>query len=285
MPSQGRQVRRDLGRIEEEPRAPVGGQDRLAERQGRADHIAAPDIEQPGDRGRSGDHRRPRALFGQIRRDPGALGGRVFAGVFQRMRPHRRGRLGWTLGPPGAVQGIDLQSPELGPRLGRRGAEAGQGLGTVQARVVAHHRARLQGFAQKGGDPAIQQVAELEKVAIDLVAHLQGVASVHEDGRLFLEDDGRSGRAGEARGPGQAVIGRRQVFVLVLVLVRNQEAVHGLLGHGGADQGHVPGSEGGVVGFVEGLAHARVVGHGRRSAKPSTREDEGGPGVAVDAPM
>ena len=53
----GRQVGRHLGRIEEQPRRAVGVQDRLAQRQGRADDVAAADVEQPGDRGRRGDHR------------------------------------------------------------------------------------------------------------------------------------------------------------------------------------------------------------------------------------
>src|SRR3990167_4809804 len=45
---------------------------------------------------------------------------------------------------------------------------------------------------------------------------------------------GGPGRAGEAGGPGEAVVGRRQVLVLVLVLVRDEEAVQTLGLHGRA---------------------------------------------------
>jgi hypothetical protein len=44
----------------------------------------------------------------------------------------------------------------------------------------------------------------------------------------------------------------------MLVLVRHQEAVEALRGHGLADQRHVAGAEGAVGGFVEGLAHGRM---------------------------
>ncbi len=129
----------------------------------------------------------------------------------------------------------------------------------MQARVVADGPAGLGGLAQVGRHAALDEVADLEQLAVDLVADLQGVAAVDEDRRLVLQDHCCAGRAGEARGPRQAVVGGRQVLVLVFVLVRGDEAVETLLSHGLADQGHVLGPEGTVGAFVEGLAHGRHV--------------------------
>jgi len=125
----------------------------------------------------------------------------------------------------------------------------------VQARIVAQHLSGGQGVLEPGADPAIHQVAHLEQIQIHLIAHLQAIAAIHEDGRAILEDHRRSGRAGEAGGPGQAVIGRGQVLVLVLVLVRGDETVQTLARHGVADQGQVSGAEGRIGVVLEGLAH------------------------------
>ncbi len=136
------------------------------------------------------------------------------------VRHDRRLRLRGALRAPSLVQGIVGHRPQLGSGLGRRLAQALQRVGAVQARVVADHLARLQVAFQIGGHPPIDQIAHLEQRRIDLIAHLQGIAPVHEHGGLILEDHRRPGRAGKAGGPGQPVIGRRQVLVLMLVLVR-----------------------------------------------------------------
>src|SRR5436190_414215 len=78
-------------------------------------------------------------------------------------------------------------------------------------------------------------------------------------GGRALQDHRGPGRAGEAGGPGQPVVGGGQILVLVLVLVGDEEAVQPLAGHGLADQRHMPGPEGAVGGFVKRLAHARDV--------------------------
>ena len=142
--------------------------------------------------------------------------------IFQRMGNHRRRGLGGPRLAPRLIERIGVHGLEFGAGLGRRRAQALQGVGAVQARVIADGPAGLAGLAQIGRHPAVHQIAHLEQAAIHLVAHLQGVAAIHEDRRLVLEDHRRPGRAGEAGGPGQAVVGRRQIFVLVLVLVRDR---------------------------------------------------------------
>jgi hypothetical protein len=159
------------------------------------------------------------------------------------------------VGAPGLVQRIDGHGLELGAGLGGGGLQAVQGLRAVQAGVVADDGPGLGGF-QIGGNAALDEVADLEHALVDLLAHLQGVAAVDKDGGAVTHDHTGPGAAGEAAGPGQAVIGGGQVLVLMLVLVRHEEAVQTLLGHGGADQGNVTGTKGRVGGFIESLAHA-----------------------------
>ena len=60
---------------------------------------------------------------------------------------------------------------------------------------------------------------------VDLVAHLQRVAPVDEDRRAVGEHDRGAGRAGEAGQPGEPLLGRRHVFVLMPVGARHDEAV------------------------------------------------------------
>ena len=64
-----------------------------------------------------------------------------------------------------------------------------------------------------------------EQGGVDLIAHLQQIASVDEDHRAVAEHDRGAGRAGETGEPGEALVGRRHVFVLMAVGARNDEAV------------------------------------------------------------
>ncbi len=236
-----RQIGRHLVRVQEQPRGPVGVQHRLAQRQGRADHVAAADVEQPRDRGRGGDHRRLDAEVRQALADAGALGRGVLTGIGQRVGDHRGLGLAGPLGAPGRVQRIVGHRLQFGAGLGGRVPQPVERIGAVQLGIEADHLALGGGGLQPGRHPALDDVAHLEQALVDLVAHLQGVAAVHEDRGLVPEDHRRPGRAGEAGGPGQAVVGRRQIFVLVLVLVRDDQAVQTLGGHGLADQGQVLG--------------------------------------------
>ncbi len=64
----------------------------------------------------------------------------------------------------------------------------------------------------------------LEQRHIHLVADLQGIAAVDEDGGLLRQHDGDAGRAREAGEPGQALGPRRDIFALMLIGPGYQEA-------------------------------------------------------------
>jgi hypothetical protein len=122
----------------------------------------------------------------------------------------------------------------------------------MQARVIADDRTGAHAF-----QPVSQFVQRLtlEQGLVRLGLGLHRIAAVDEDRRLVHQHHARPGRAGKAADPGQPLIGVGQVFVLVLVLVRDQQAVEALLGHLGAEQRQVLGPEGRIGGFVECLAH------------------------------
>ena len=115
------------------------------------------------------------------------------------------------------------------------------------------------------------EVANLEGPGVDLIADLQGVAAVDEDRRLVGQDHRGPGRAREAGRPAEPVVGLGQILVLVLVLVRDQEAVQPLRLHGRADQGDVLGAEGRIGGFIEGLMHGRNLVAAVARRQPSRR--------------
>ena len=64
-----------------------------------------------------------------------------------------------------------------------------------------------------------------EDVEIDLVAHLQRVAAVDEDDGAVGKDDRHAGRAGEAGQPVQPLGAGGDIFALMLVGARHDEAV------------------------------------------------------------
>ena len=126
--------------------------------------------------------------------------------------------------------------------------------GFLQARVVADHGGPGGGL-QPGREAVVLERQDLELGRIDLGADLHRVAAVGEDGGAVPEHGPGAGRAGEAAQPGEAIVGGGQILVLVLVLVRDQQAVEALLGHPGPNERQVLRPEGRIGGFVEGLAH------------------------------
>ena len=79
--------------------------------------------------------------------------------------------------------------------------------------------------ASHAAGPSVDQIAGFEQFGVGLLAHLQRVAAVHENGRLVLQHHRGTGRAGERRQPGQPFVAGRHVFALVLVGMRHHETV------------------------------------------------------------
>ena len=87
---------RQLALVHEQQVRAFGGKHGEAQRQRRVRHVAAADVERPGDRGRVGQHRVRRALLGDRRGEPRQLVLGQFAGIGDRVdldRSERRLRL------------------------------------------------------------------------------------------------------------------------------------------------------------------------------------------------
>ena len=77
--------------------------------------------------------------------------------------------------------------------------------------------------SQPGFGRGIDQRLDAPGLGIDLLGGLQRVAAVDEDRGLVGEHDGKARRSGEAGQPGQPLLGRRDIFVLLLIGAGNDE--------------------------------------------------------------
>ena len=126
-------------------------------------------------------HRRVDTVAGERLGDRLALLLGTAPGEFAIERDHRGERRRRLVGP-GRIEGIALDGDQFAPGLGRRLRDALQPLGRVQPGVVAEPPA----LGQMPGDPGVGRLVGdmlgFEQGRIHLVAHLQGIAAVDEDG-------------------------------------------------------------------------------------------------------
>ena len=109
---------RDLRRIEEHRRAPLGRDHRIAERQRRMRDVAAADVEGPGEVVRVRDHERVELRLRELFPDARELRLARLAGKLRRVRPHRRLRRRRPL-EPDHVDEVDLDRPRARRRPAR----------------------------------------------------------------------------------------------------------------------------------------------------------------------
>ena len=213
----------ELAPVDEQRDAGVRAQDRKRQRQRRVRHVAAADVEEPGDRFRARQHRRRGAVIGERAAQPGALRRRALAGKAVGVRYHRRER---RRRPP-RPDPVDRVGDRLeaGPGALGAGFEALDLLRRVQPRVIADHHA----LPERPGEPArrrlVDQVTDLIEPGIGLRRRLQRVAAVDKEGGALGQYDRQPGRAGEAGQPGETLAASRHVFALMLVGARHDEAV------------------------------------------------------------
>ena len=125
----------------------------------------------------------------------------------------------------------------------------------MQFWVIADALALFTALADKSRHAAIDEIAIGKKVAIHLRAHLQRVAPIHEH-RSFVSQHDRGARGtGEARGPGEAIIGRGHIFVLPFILVRHDETVQAGGFQRFSQAWQVLTAKGGTARIVIGLEH------------------------------
>ena len=160
-----RQCRRQLAAVDEEIDRLVAMEHGEAQRQRRMRHVAAADIEQPGDRIRRRQHHRVGTLLGEAGGDARALGRRALAGEADLMRHDRRRR---RRGPvvPDRVDRIAVERDQLAAGFFGRGAIARDLAKRMQPRVVTE---RLAGF-QTGLDPGTRRLVA-DMAVLDRAGH------------------------------------------------------------------------------------------------------------------
>ena len=193
--------------------------------------VRAANVEQPRNRMRIADDER--VIAGQQRREAAEFPLRGLAGVLARMRAdpaHRRRR---PVGPDD-VDGVRLDGDQFPADGLQRFVQPFDLIGRMQPGIIAKPRALaqigLEPFARRGR----RQGERLEGRGVDLIPDRQRIAPVDEDRGATLQHDGEAGRAGKAGQPGEALLGRGHIFVLVAVGARHDEAVEAKTAHFGA---------------------------------------------------
>ena len=219
-----RQFGRYLLRRDEQFGGAVVMGDHIAQRHRRAVHVRAADVEQPGDRIERTDHRRVIAFALEPVGDLRALVGARSAGEFVRLHD-RRGRRG--LGPvgPHRIDRIAVHGNQFGPLRSERLRD---GVGPA-FRMEPWIETDPGSFRCVGGEPfgraGLRNRLIIEQLAVDLLAHLHGVAAVDEDRRLVLQYHRGPRRTAEPGQPGEAFGVIADVFAHVLVGDRDHKAV------------------------------------------------------------
>ncbi len=223
VPERALERRRHLADIHVPVERGVIPQNRVGEREGRARHVPAPEVQEPGDGFRKGQDRRRDAPLLQIIGEARALLLAALARIGERVRIGGRERGG---GPslPDRVQRVLVQRHQLAARALRPAAQLRRLLRAVKTAVEGELAARPQVLGQPIRRRLLGDMAAIVEFARHLVLELQRVAPVGEDGGAAAQHDRHAGRPGEAGQPGQALGVGRDVLALVLVAARNDEA-------------------------------------------------------------
>ncbi len=198
--------------------------DHEGQRDRRAVHISAADVEQPGHAVERRNHRGIEALGGEPFGHLAALGFARLAGELGRMDQRRgSGRCGAV--SPDGVDRIGFDRDHARALVGQR-LHAGIDPGlAVQPRVEPDLRTGRGVFGQPGRDRLGRNRAVFEQPRIDLIAHLDRVAAIDEDRCAIGQDNGRAGRTAEPGQPGQPLGIAADIFAHVLVGDRDNEAI------------------------------------------------------------
>ena len=205
-------------------RGPAFARDgRERERQRRMRDVGAADVEGPGHRMRVGHDQHVGFELPDLRAEARELGRRFLAGVADVVQHDRAER--WRR--PVVPDRVDRIG--LGRRQRRAGGGAGLGeffraLDRVQPRVVAESVAAGEILFQPLVRRRLDEMLDREQRSVDLLAHLQCIASIDEQCGAIHQHDRDAGGAGKAGEPGQPLLRGRHVFVLMPIGARHDEA-------------------------------------------------------------
>ena len=218
------QFRRHLFLGHEELRRAVGVGNH--ERQGnrRPLNIRAPDIEQPGDPIKRRYHCSIQLLFGQPLGHHTALFFARHAGKLGRMDDRRSKRRLRPIGPDG-INRIAFGRDQTAALLAQCLAHGAGPALAMKPGIIADPGALGGMFAQPAGYAGLRHGDIAVKLAINLFAHLQRVASINEDRGLIGKHYRCPGRAAKAGQPGEPLGIGADIFAHVFVGNGHDEAV------------------------------------------------------------
>ena len=216
--------RRQLAGIHEQAHRGVGLEDGEAERKGGVRHVAAAQVQQPGDGiGRRQQRRVELVRLHGFCHVPAFVGGGS-SREGDVLGHHRRDGRRRLIGPDGVYRVFGL-GHQGGPGLFDRCHEAGHLIGGVQPGIVSEPLAP----AHVACDPAmgrpLREVMALISVPVHLGLGLEGIAAVHEQGGAVPQHHREPGGAGETGEPGQAFRAPGHEFALVFVAAPDDETV------------------------------------------------------------
>ena len=172
---------------------------------------------------RIGHHQCVGAQRSDLLADAAELGCRRLAGKTQMMQHDRAERRLRAAGPD-RIDRIGVGRDQFAAGIGAGAHQPLRAFRRVQPRVVAEVRA----CGQVGFEPfvgrLVADVDGLERRGVDLVLGLERVAAVDEQDGLAGEHDRNARRPGEAGEPRKPLFGQRNVFVLMAVGARQDEA-------------------------------------------------------------
>ena len=254
------QFRRDLGFFHEQFGRAIGMGQHERQRHRRAIDILPPDVEQPGHAVERRDHRRIKPALGQPFGHLAALGLARLTGQVGRVDQRRGQAGGGTIGPDGIdrIAADRHQRGALGRQRGIAGIDPGL---AMQPGIEADLRAVRGMVRQPGRQRFGRDRAIFEQRAIDLFAHLHGIAPVDKDRGPIGQDRGGSGRAAEPGQPGQPLGIAADIFAHVLVRDRDHEAIKPARGQFGAQRGQTIGMGAVGMGLHGGVGGSERFGH------------------------
>ena len=211
-----------LAAVDKQRDRAIGLHHRKGQRQRRVWHVAAADVQQPGDRFRHRQHGGAGAVLGERPADARAFVGGALAGEIVGLGKDRCQRRRWPARPH-RVERIFLHRAQDGAGALDASAQPLDFLRRVKPRVVTD-RGTVRG---RGCEPIrrrlVDQVTDFVGLHVDLSSGLQRVAPVDKHRCPVLKDHRHAGRAGKAGQPRQALTAHRHVFALMLVGARHDE--------------------------------------------------------------
>jgi len=186
-------------------------------------NVGAADVERPGGGVRIRYDQRVGAKSCQLGPNAGELFCGGFAGEAQSMQRDRAKGRGGAVGPNGVDQ-IRLDRDQLRAGGGASLAKPLGALDAVQPRIVAEPVARREMLLDPSVGRRLDQMLDGKQRRIHLLARLQRVAAIDEKHGALHQNDGDTGRTGEAGQPGEASLRGGHVFILVAVGARHDES-------------------------------------------------------------